>query len=86
MVTDQACSFCLRTARQVRRLIAGPGGVHICNECVTLCHEMLTGDSAGEPAPASPGELFLSPQRIYEQLDEYVVGQDHAKRVLSVAL
>ncbi len=86
MVTDQACSFCLRNARQVRRLIAGPGGVRICNECVALCHEMLTGERDADLAPSDPVELFLSPQRIYKQLEDYVVGHEQAKRVLSVAV
>lgn len=81
------CSFCNRDDTQIRRLIAGPEGVFICNECVDLCRDILEGEgswSAGGAAPS--GRPSLSPQEIYKRLDEYVVGQDHAKRVLSVAV
>ena len=80
------CSFCSRAEAEVQRLIAGPEGVFICNECVDLCRDILEGDvrhgghSAGAPRPTLP------PQQIYDKLDEYVVGQESAKRVLSVAV
>jgi len=79
------CSFCSRGESEVQRLIAGPEGVFICNECVDLCRDILEGDvrhgaGGGAARPALP------PQQIYDKLDEYVVGQDHAKRVLSVAV
>jgi ATP-dependent Clp protease ATP-binding subunit ClpX len=81
------CSFCSRDESEVQRLIAGPEGVSICNECVDLCRDILEGEgqwSAASTAP--PGHPPISPQEIYNRLDEYVVGQDHAKRVLSVAV
>ena len=82
------CSFCSRDESEVRRLIAGPEGAFICNECVELCREILTGDDrrlepTGFPARPRPG---LFPHEIYAKLDEYVVGQSLAKRVLSVAV
>ena len=81
------CSFCSRDESDVLRLIAGPEGVSICNECVDLCRDILEGDgqwsAVGQPTPSQPP---LSPQEIYTRLDEYVVSQDHAKRVLSVAV
>jgi ATP-dependent Clp protease ATP-binding subunit ClpX len=71
----------------MQRLIAGPEGVFICNECVDLCQDILEGESPWS-APGVPpsGRPPLSPQEIYAQLDEYVVGQENAKRVLSVAV
>ncbi|MGA9347721.1 MAG: ATP-dependent Clp protease ATP-binding subunit ClpX [Anaerolineae bacterium] len=83
---EQYCSFCRRGQNEVNRLIAGPDSVYICDECVYLCQEILV-----EEAPASPEEEFLletipSPKEIYDRLNEYVVGQDEAKRVLSVAV
>jgi ATP-dependent Clp protease ATP-binding subunit ClpX len=81
----QYCSFCRRTQDEVNRLIAGPDEVFICDECVELCKEILAEDQ-----PAPPRELFttriLSPKEIYERLNEYVIGQDRAKKVLSVAV
>jgi ATP-dependent Clp protease ATP-binding subunit ClpX len=82
------CSFCGRSESQVRRLITGPEGAYICNECVDLCRDILAGEEPhGEAAGLAPvGRPSLSPQEIYAKLDEYVVGQDYAKRVLSVAV
>jgi len=82
------CSFCNRSEADVQRLIAGPEGVFICNECVDLCRDILDGESPRAPYAGltSSGRPSLSPQEIYTRLDEYVVGQDHAKRVLSVAV
>jgi ATP-dependent Clp protease ATP-binding subunit ClpX len=81
------CSFCNRDDTQIRRLIAGPEGVFICNECVDLCRDILEGEGTWSSSGAAPsGRPSLSPQEIYTRLDEYVVGQDHAKRVLSVAV
>ena len=81
------CSFCNRDDQAVHRLIAGPEGVFICNECVDLCRDILDGE-ASRPASglSSSGKPSLSPQEILENLNEYVVGQEHAKRVLSVAV
>jgi len=83
----QRCSFCKRGQDEVRRLISGPDGVFICDECVELCREILQEDSGREPIPPDfHTERYLSPKEIYEHLNEYVVGQDRAKRVLSVAV
>jgi len=85
---DRRCSFCNRTEGEINRLIAGPEGVFICNECVDLCQDILEGEGA-RPAYAglsAVGKPSLSPQQIYSRLEEYVVGQEHAKRVLSVAV
>jgi ATP-dependent Clp protease ATP-binding subunit ClpX len=83
---EQYCSFCRRGQDEVNRLIAGPDSAYICDECVYLCLEILDED-----APDSPEEKFFletipSPREIYDRLNEYVVGQDEAKRVLSVAV
>ncbi|MFQ5944484.1 MAG: ATP-dependent Clp protease ATP-binding subunit ClpX [Anaerolineales bacterium] len=82
------CSFCNRPEDEVQRLISGPDGVYICNECVDLCGDMLHGDTShGSAVGLTPvGKPSLAPQQISARLDEYVVGQDHAKRVLSVAV
>jgi ATP-dependent Clp protease ATP-binding subunit ClpX len=81
------CSFCNRDDHTVHRLIAGPEGVFICNECVDLCRDILEGE-ASRPASGlgSSDKPSLSPQEIFDNLNEYVVGQEHAKRVLSVAV
>ncbi len=85
---SRRCSFCNRPEEKLSRLISGPEGVYICNECVDLCGDILHGEvSKGEDLGLAPvGRPGLSPQQISERLDEYVVGQQHAKRVLSVAV
>ncbi|MDX1600668.1 MAG: ATP-dependent Clp protease ATP-binding subunit ClpX [Anaerolineales bacterium] len=85
---ERRCSFCNRDEAEVQRLISGPDEVHICNECVDLCQDILVGEDEGAQRAGltSTGRPSLSPQQIYQRLDEYVVGQDHAKRVLSVAV
>ncbi|MCX6024392.1 MAG: ATP-dependent Clp protease ATP-binding subunit ClpX [Chloroflexi bacterium] len=80
------CSFCGKTQDQVRRLIAGPGSVYICDECVELCREIIHEDASQTQRPKSRTGKLPAPRRIFEQLSEYVVGQDRAKRVLSVAV
>ncbi len=78
------CSFCGKPQDQVRRLIAGPGAVYICDECVELCREII--EEEGGPAKAKTGQKVPPPKTLYEQLSEYVIGQDQAKKILSVAV
>jgi ATP-dependent Clp protease ATP-binding subunit ClpX len=70
----------------VRRLIAGPGSVYICNECVQLCQQVLQDEMAQRPSAKIALQGVPPPKIIYQQLDEYVVGQEQAKKVLSVAV
>ena len=84
---SRRCSFCNRDESDVQRLITGPNDVFICNECVALCRDILDGDRRPIKAGFTPaGRPSLSPHEIAKRLNEYVVGQDHAKRVLSVAV
>jgi ATP-dependent Clp protease ATP-binding subunit ClpX len=82
------CSFCGKTDKQVHKLIAGPNGVYICDECVDLCDEILVEDEQyGYDGSADEDEInLLKPKEIKSFLDEYVVGQEEAKRALSVAV
>ena len=77
------CSFCGKTQKQVKKLIAGPG-VYICDECIDLCNEIII-EELQEPSALGLEEL-PKPQEIYEFLDQYVIGQDRAKKSLSVAV
>ena len=77
------CSFCGKTQKQVKKLIAGPG-VYICDECIDLCNEIIE-EELSEPAETSLGDLPF-PREIYAFLDDYIVGQDQAKKILSVAV
>jgi ATP-dependent Clp protease ATP-binding subunit ClpX len=86
------CSFCGKSQDQVRKLIAAPG-VYICDECVDLCNDILEEELYDGPAPAeTPGNAPLElkdipkPQTIKKTLDGYVIGQEKAKRILSVAV
>jgi ATP-dependent Clp protease ATP-binding subunit ClpX len=84
----QRCSFCHRDTDDVGRLISGPEDVYICDECVSLCVEILEEEKQREEQDFfSDGALSLpSPREIYERLGEYVIGQERAKKVLSVAV
>ncbi|MCP4793265.1 MAG: ATP-dependent Clp protease ATP-binding subunit ClpX [Acidimicrobiales bacterium] len=77
------CSFCGKTQKQVRKLIAGPG-VYICDECIDLCNEIIE-EEFSEPSDVSFGEL-PRPREIFAFLDDYIVGQEQAKKILSVAV
>ena len=77
------CSFCGKTQDQVRRIVAGPNA-YICNECVLLCQEIVSDDV---DSVAKRGDMEIKrPQEIKEILDQYVVGQDEAKKALCVAV
>ena len=81
------CSFCNKTEDQVRKLIAGPSGVYICDECIEICAEIIEeelGDN--EPIAAEMGINLQRPREIKAFLDEYVIGQDDAKKSLAVAV
>ena len=82
------CSFCGKTQDQVRKLIAGSNEVYICDDCIELCAEILEEEFAdqNDKGPDFSGINLLKPKEIKEFLDEYVVGQDEAKKVLSVAV
>ena len=77
------CSFCGKSQKQVKKLIAGPG-VYICDECIDLCNEIIE-EELSEASESSFGEL-PKPREIYEFLDQYVIGQDVAKKALAVAV
>src|SRR5437879_8196935 len=81
------CSFCAKSQDQVKKLIAGPGAVYICDECVELCREIIDEEAAG-PAKTKvgAGQRTPPPKEIFDHLSEYVVGQEQAKKVLSVAV
>ena len=82
------CSFCGKAQGQVKRLIAGPDRVFICDECVALCGQIITEESPAAPARNTTGLMAkgVSPKWLYQQLNEYVVDQQRAKKVLSVAV
>ena len=78
------CSFCGKPKELTKRLIAGPNGVYICDECIEICRDVMKEDDKKESS--SDSVRLLKPSEIKERLDEYIVGQDDAKRVLSVAV
>src|SRR5690606_11149230 len=81
------CSFCGKNQDQVKRLIAGPGSVYICDECVELCQEIINEEAqGGKGAQKGARGGVKTPQELVALLDEYIVGQEHTKRVLSVAV
>ena len=94
MVPPRRCSFCGRAENEVHKLISGPNGVYICNECVDICSEIIEEDDARNAAGADSAADGLSekdvnlmkPAQIKEFLDQYVIGQDEAKRVLAVSV
>ncbi len=84
--TELHCSFCGKEQKHVSKLIAGTSG-YICNECIELCHDMLLSDAVETPEVESTEQQKLpTPHEIRAHLDDYVIGQDYAKKVLSVAV
>lgn len=79
---EQHCSFCGRGESEVEKIISGPNGINICNECIDECAYLLGKDEK----TANDGLSLYTPKEIKEKLDEYIIGQDSAKRVLSVAV
>ncbi|MBA3530346.1 MAG: ATP-dependent Clp protease ATP-binding subunit ClpX [Ardenticatenales bacterium] len=82
----QFCSFCNREQDEVNRLIAGPNSVYICDECVDLCKEILEEEEAPTVRTQPLTTRLLPPKEIYRRLNQYVIGQERAKKVLSVAV
>ena len=81
------CSFCGKTQGQVHKMISGPAGLYICDECVDLCKEIIEDEGFDETNPHSRRDIDLpKPEEIKHFLDGYVIGQDDAKKVLSVAV
>ncbi|MBC7691323.1 MAG: ATP-dependent Clp protease ATP-binding subunit ClpX [Methylotenera sp.] len=78
------CSFCGKNQREVKKLIAGPT-VYICDECIELCNDIIAEEGQKE-GPARPSEKIPKPAEIKANLDDYIIGQERAKRVLSVAV
>jgi len=79
------CNFCQRSQDQIRKMIAGPGGVYICDGCIDIAYSILHPDEA-EVASDMESSIFLTPSDIKKALDEYVIGQDEAKKKISVAV
>ena len=85
---DIRCSFCNKTQSQVRKLIAGPAGVYICDECIDICADILEEELEDEEREEGirPDINLLKPIQIKKFLDDYVVGQEEAKKVLAVSV
>ena len=80
------CSFCNKTQSQVRKMIAGPNGTYICDDCVAICTEIIEEELDFNDRAALDDINLLTPEEMKAFLDEYVIGQDEAKKVLSVAV
>ncbi len=85
--SDVRCSFCNKTQEQVRKLIAGPSGVYICDECVEICADIIEEEYEEEEQLFDSDEInLLKPAEIKAHLDDYVIGQEQAKKVLAVSV
>ncbi len=81
------CSFCNKTQDQVRKLIAGPGNAYICDECIAICSEIIEEELEEEPESSNALRInLLKPRELNDFLNDYVIGQEEAKKVLSVAV
>ena len=80
------CSFCGKNQSEVRKLIAGPNNVNICDECIDLCNDIINDQAESEDSAESTNFSLLKPAQIKELLDEYIIGQDYAKKILAVAV
>ena len=80
------CSFCNKTQDQVKKMIAGPGGVYICDECVDICADIIEEEYEEEPEIEEMEINLLKPVEIKNFLDEYVIGQEEAKKVMAVSV
>ncbi len=83
---DIRCSFCNKPQSQVKKLIAGPAGVYICDECVDICEDIIEEEYEDESVEEVLDINLLKPAEIKEFLDDYVIGQDEAKKVLAVSV
>ena len=82
MISNTICNFCGKDSTQVKKLLAGNNGTHICNECVNLCYDIVIK----EDKPKNQFKNIPSPRKIHEHLDKHVISQDSAKKTLSVAI
>lgn len=80
--SDKTCSFCGKPKEQVKALVEGPNGLHICDECVSICQDILKE----EQIKTDSSFELLKPHEIKEELDKYIIGQDRAKKVLAVSV
>jgi ATP-dependent Clp protease ATP-binding subunit ClpX len=78
------CSFCGKNQHEVKKLIAGPS-VFICNECIDLCNNIIQ-EKSSETEETNNQNNLPTPQEIHQHLNQYVIGQDYAKKILSVAV
>ena len=80
------CSFCNKSYGTVERMVAGPGNVYICNECVEVCNTILLDERQKQFSEPFKTEKIPPPRELKEELDQYVIGQEHAKKIISVAV
>src|SRR6202046_1806940 len=79
------CSFCGKSQHEVKKLIAGPS-VFICDECIDLCNDIIRDEAASGESVSGPRSALPTPHEIFDLLGQYVIGQETAKRILSVAV